>query len=145
MEPSDASPRTVRLLTAILLVATFAAGTVTGVGVCKWIAPPHAPPPPPPMAGGPLPFEQLDLSPEQQEKVHAILERHRPELEAVLRESFPRVRAINEKIEREVREVLTAEQQKRLEEIKARRPPPPPGAPPGPPGPWGPPPPSSAP
>lgn len=62
--------------------------------------------------------------------VHRILERHRPDLEAILRETFPRVRAISELTEREVRAILTPEQQRQLDQLKARRRPPPPGPPP---------------
>jgi Spy/CpxP family protein refolding chaperone len=141
MAPTDPSVRKVRLLTALLLVATFAAGTVTGAGVCRWVAPPRREAPPPPPPGGPLPLEELGLSAEQRDKAFAILERHRPELEAVLRETFPKVRAINALIESEIRQLLTAEQAKKLDEIQARRPPPPPGGPhPGGPPPGGPPP-----
>ncbi|MBI4954594.1 MAG: periplasmic heavy metal sensor [Myxococcales bacterium] len=145
MAPTDStSPRTVRLLTAVLLAATFAAGTATGIGLCRWMAPSHAPHPPGMPPPGPLPVEELGLSAAQREEVRAILERHRPELEAVLEESFPKVRAINEQIEREVRALLTPDQAARLDRIQANRPPPGPppfgprGGPPGPP-PFGPP------
>lgn len=155
MERGETSPRTVRLMSAVLLVATFAAGAVTGAGVHRWAFNSQSSPrlPPPPMSA-PLPLHELDLTAEQRDKVHAVFERHRPELETILRDSFPRVRAVNEKIEAEVREVLTPEQRTKLDQLKARRPAhhgppgPPPGAPSGalsdqwappppPPGPWG--------
>lgn len=152
MTRAEASPRTVRWMSALVLVGTFAAGTVTGAGVCRWASNAQSAqrPPPPPMTA-PLPLHELELTPEQRVKVHAVFERHRPELETILRESFPKVRSINEKIEAEVRELLTPEQRARLDQIKARRPAPPgppPGPPPGtipdqgnppppPPGPWG--------
>lgn len=150
MEESDSrvsgSPRTVRLLTAVLLVATFAAGTLTGAGVCRWVAS-ETPAPPPPFLP-PVPLEELDLTPQQWEAIRQIVDRRRPELDAVLEETYPKVRKINEEIEREVREVLTPEQRKKFDELQARRPPPPRhGGPPGPRGPhgrpshWGPPPP----
>jgi Spy/CpxP family protein refolding chaperone len=143
MTRDEPSPRSIRLMTALLLVATFAAGTVTGAGVYRWAAWGHAHPPMPPPMSAPLPLEQLGLSEEQREKARQILERHRPELEAVLRETFPRMRGIGEQIEREIREILTPEQRARLDELKSRWPPGPPGMPgphpPGaPPGPWGP-------
>ncbi|MCA9596003.1 MAG: periplasmic heavy metal sensor [Myxococcales bacterium] len=139
-------PRNIRLMSALLLVGTFAAGTVTGAGIQRYFGrpppPPHHPRGGPPMFG-PLPLEQLDLSSEQQTKIRAIVEKHRPELEKILKESFPKVRAVNDEVEKELRTVLTAEQQKKLDELKRHRPPPPPGGPPpggfGPPG--GPPPP----
>ena len=119
-----------RLTTAVVILGVFLAGAAMGAGVYHW-ARPHRPPPPPPG----LPLRELDLTPAQEEKVREITERHHGELEGVMRETFPRVRAINEQIEREVRAILTPEQQKRLDELKARRPPPPPGGPGGPGGP----------
>ena len=138
MTSAESSPRTVRLLTAILLVATFAAGSVAGAGLCRWVSPK---PPPPPMFP-PIPLEELGLSAEQQRNAHDIVERHRPELEAILRETYPKVRAVNQQTQRELREVLTSEQRARLDEFEARRPPPrpgPPGQPPPPPDSHGPP------
>ena len=140
MAAGDSSPRTVRLITAILLVGTFAAGTLTGAGVVRWASPPpHPRPMGPPPFEGPIPMQELGLSPDQARKAEEIADRYRPELESILRDTFPRVRAVNEKIEAEIRQILTPEQQQRLDRIKASRPPP--GPPPGPGrGPWGPPP-----
>lgn len=126
MPSTEPSARRVRLVTALLLVATFAAGTVTGAGLMRWAALDGPMAPPPPMAG-PLPLRELDLSKEQREKVRAVYESHRSELDAVLKETFPKVREINVKIEQEIREVLTPAQAAKLDEIKARRQPPPPG------------------
>ena len=126
MSDSERSPRTVRLLTAVLLVATFAAGLLTGAGICYWT--PDRQPPPPMLA--PLPLRELDLTEEQKDRVFAIIEKRRPELETILDETYPKVREINEEIEKDVRKVLTPEQRTRLDELKARRPPPPRGGPP---------------
>ena len=137
MPNPEPTPRTIRLLTALLLVATFAVGTITGAGLCRFLGPPPPPPPPPPpMLAGPL--AELDLTPSQRTKARAIQERHRPALDAIVRETFPRVRAINDQMRQELRAILTPAQRTRLDEIDARRPPPPPpGAPPRPPGPAG--------
>jgi Spy/CpxP family protein refolding chaperone len=135
--PAESLPRTVRLTTALVLVATFAVGTVTGVGLCRWLT--HREPPGHgPHGWGPIPLDELGLSEEQRQKAHAVFERHRPELYAILRETYPKANAVREKVEREVRELLTPEQRRRLDELESRRPPRPPG-PPGPP-PFGPPP-----
>lgn len=123
-------PRTVRMTTALLLVATFGAGTAAGVGLCRWFMHPE-----PPRHGmhppGPIPFEELELSDSQRQKVHAVFERHRPELDAILRETYPKVRAITETSKREVRELLTPEQRQRLDQLESRRPPRPPVGRPG--------------
>ena len=123
----SAGSRRVRLVTALLLVGIFAAGVVTGAAVCRWDRPP--PPPPPGALPLPPPWRDLGLSPEQTEKATAIARRHRPEVEAILRESFPRIHAIQRAMDDELLEHLTPEQRSRLEEIQ-RRPPPPPHPPP---------------
>jgi hypothetical protein len=147
------SPRRVHLLTALLLVGTFAAGVVTGAGVLGWFAPParEAVAPPPPLPATRLPRE-IRLTAEQEEKARAIGDRYRPELEALAREMRPKVRAVQDRMEAEFMALLTPEQRKQLAEIeeRRRRPPragdaalpqggPPPGgpgrAPPGEPGP----------
>ena len=132
--------RKVHLVTALLLVGLYGVGVVTGAAVCRWMAPraewrpPHGPPP----GGPPMPPEwrALDLTAEQTTHARAIAEKHRPELEAVIKDTFPRLRAIDEQMEQELRAILTPEQQKKLDEVKAHRPPgfvpgapPPPGAP----------------
>ena len=127
MAQSETKPRTVRLMTALLLVATFAAGAAAGAGLSRLSFRCHGPPHPRMFA--PEHFEQLGLSPDQQQKAHQIAERHRPELEAILRETFPKVRAINEQMEQELREQLTPEQRAKLDQLKAQRPPMPPGSP----------------
>ncbi len=96
-------------------------------------------------------LESLELTAEQQPAAQAIFDRHHTAMQAIIKESFPRVQAINETMENELRTLLTAEQVKRLEEMKRQRPmglmrpdgpgrgpperpgPPPPGGPPPPP------------
>lgn len=137
---TEPSPRQVRLLTVVLLFGTFVLGAVAGAGLTVWtrLPPPHPPRPAPFLPGPP---GALKLTPEQEAKARAITDRYRPELEAVWRESMPKVKAINEKMEQELREVLTPEQRKTLDEMKAHRLPPPlPGGPMGGPPPHGPPP-----
>jgi Spy/CpxP family protein refolding chaperone len=124
------TPRQIRVLTALLLFGTFLLGAVAGAGLLQWNRMP------PPHRGRPVPFlpgppGALNLTPAQETKAREITERYRPELEAVLRENFPKVKAINDKMERELREILTPEQRKVLDEMKAHRPPLPPGGMPG--------------
>jgi hypothetical protein len=87
-------------------------------------------------------LRELNLSPEQEQKAQAIFERHRVDLEAIMRESLPRARARTEQMEQELRAVLTEGQSKQLDELRKRRrppffdgqrlPPPPDGLPPPP-------------
>jgi Spy/CpxP family protein refolding chaperone len=118
---SERSPRQIRLLTALLLFGTFLLGAVAGTGFSRWNHwPPHPHRPPAPFLPGPP--GALKLTPEQEGKAHEITERYRPQLEAILRANFPKVQALNEQMEKELRELLTPEQIRTLDEMKAHRP-----------------------
>ena len=122
---SERSPRQIRLLTALLLLATFVLGALFGAGLAHWDGPwrrPHHRPIP----FLPGPPGALELSAAQEAKAHEIMERYRPQLEQVMHETFPKVQAINDQMESELRAILTPEQAKRLDEMKALRPPMPP-------------------
>jgi Spy/CpxP family protein refolding chaperone len=66
---------------------------------------------------------ELGLSLEQQQKVEAAMQKYRPELDAVIRETFPRVKAVQEKIDNEIRALLTEGQRRKFDEMQSRRPP----------------------
>jgi hypothetical protein len=126
MPSNERSPRTVRLLTVAVIAGTFAAGFATGAGLYRWATVDYLRPlPPPPPLLAPWVMEQLDLSAPQKQKAHQILGRHRPKLEAIFRDTFPKVRAEKEQAEREIRAILSPEQRKKLDELQARRPRPP--------------------
>ena len=121
----DRSPRTIKLLTVLILFGTFLSGIAVGVGAAAfsgrrppWGRPLGRPPFMPGIGPG-----ELSLSPDQETKARTIAERYRPEMEVVLRESFPKMRALNEKMETEMRAILTDEQRARFDLLKARRPP----------------------
>jgi len=120
-----------------LLAAMFAVGAVAGAGISRLAAPRplHLGPPGMDLLG------QLALSAEQRTKADKIFERHRPELDAILRETMPRVRQVQETIDREVRDLLDPGQARRFDELRANRPPFPPMGAGQPPPPMGPPPP----
>lgn len=126
------STRRLRLLTAGVLIATFALGAITGGGVSRWFSADRLDSVSDGMPRGPWPLHKLDLSDEQRARIHEIFERHRPRLDALLRENFPQVRAIHEEIDREIREELTPEQRTQADLLKERRPFPPHGLPPPP-------------
>jgi len=67
----------------------------------------------------------------EEAKAKEITGRYRPKLEALLLEGFPKIQAINDQMEGEMRQILTAEQARKLDELKAQRPPMPPFGPPG--------------
>ena len=96
-------------------------GAVAGAGAFAWLRPQrmriH---PPPPWQAERL--HELDLTPEQEQKAEAILEKQRLGVEAVIKETFPRVRAVEEQAHREMRAILTDAQAKKFEEMSARHP-----------------------
>ena len=146
MSPSEPSPKTIRRMTALLLLATFAAGTVTGGALVHWFVIRPSPSSHFPHPSGPVPWDSLDLSASQRDKVDEILERYRPKLDAILGETFPKVQTVIAQVDSEIREILTPEQRGKFDQAKLQRhnlPPQPHGGPPGnwpgaiPPGPFG--------
>lgn len=138
---AESDPRRLHLWTAVVLLAVFLAGGVTGAGLV-WATRPRDPRPAGPrprIDGLPGPLAELGLSPEQVAKARAVVESHRAELQAAVEESFPRVRAVQDRVDAELRALLTPEQAARFDEMRKRRPPlrgpgfggpPPPGEPP---------------
>jgi Spy/CpxP family protein refolding chaperone len=113
---SDPSTRQIRAATALVIVGTFLAGAATGAGVYHWVNPRRH------HRSMDFPFHELALSSEQEVKVREVVDRHRSEVEAIMKETFPRVRAIHEQEDKEVRALLTPDQQKKLDELNAHRP-----------------------
>jgi hypothetical protein len=106
-----------RLKSGLLLVLVFAAGGALGAGI-------HASLPHPPRPVDPL--TDLDLDASQRARAKEILDRHRPELEAALKDVQPRIKAIQDDVEIELRrDVLTEPQRKKLDELKKTHLPPP--------------------
>jgi hypothetical protein len=122
MPPAETTPRRIHLLSAVIVLAAFVSGAVAGVGLYRWAGPEFRPPLrfpsnlPPHLRG-------LGLTPEQERNATEIFDRHRPDLEAVLRESYPRMRAVVEETHAELRGILTAEQRRKFDEIESRAPP----------------------
>jgi Spy/CpxP family protein refolding chaperone len=108
--------RRVRLLSGLVLLATFVAGMLVGDGVHRWLRPHRHPPWP-----MHLPLEELGLTDDQMTRARAIVDGHRAELGLILRGTYPRVRAVHAQIESEVRAVLTPRQRERLDELEASR------------------------
>lgn len=128
---AEPSSRRLRWLSGALLAATFAAGALAGVGATlAWRPPgPGAPRPHGPDA---FPYRELGLSAEQEARVRDIFARNQPRMDQLMQEMVPRLQALSGQIEAEFLQVLTEEQRRRFEALKAGRPAPIPVGPPGP-------------
>ncbi len=136
MSRSESSRWSARIFAAIYILAIFSVGIAAGAGLHRLLVPRPArqATPKPPMFG-PLPLEDLGLTTAQWQQVRKIMERHRPAFDKVLKETYPKVRAVTAKIDRDIRKILTAEQRQRLDRLRSMGGPPPHGhrPPPGPP------------
>ncbi len=110
-----------RGLAAAILLLLFASGVATGFGFARWSDPPHVHASRPETVRGPHYYSGLGLDPAQEQAVQAIYEKYRPQLDAILEETTPRVRAIHDQIDLEIRALLTPAQVERLEGLKSRR------------------------
>ena len=65
-------------------------------------------------------YEELDLTPEQREKITEIFEQGRPLTDSIMREMLPRIRAVTGSIRAEIRSLLTPEQREKLDDLEER-------------------------
>jgi hypothetical protein len=125
-----------RMLSGFVLVGVFAAGALFGAGLLRWTQNPPERLPPPPHHGGPggpggpggrseKMRHELALDESQMRALDDIMQKHRVELETIMRSTQSRVRVILFAIEDELRPHLRPDQVKRLEDWRATRPPPP--------------------
>jgi Spy/CpxP family protein refolding chaperone len=105
-----------------LLLAVFCTGAVAGVAGYRWVLEDakrdEMPAPPEELR---FRLRPLALSDAQETQVRSIFEKYRPELDSVLRETFPRVRAVQERIDADIAKVLTEEQRRKFLESATRR------------------------
>jgi hypothetical protein len=111
----------VRIRAASVLVAVFVAGGVAAAALLHFLASP----PIPATSRLPPPLAELGLTPDQEQEALHIIDKHGPELEAILKEVAPRVRAVQDQVEAELRQILSEEQRKELDRRKRDAPPPP--------------------
>lgn len=80
----------------------------------------HRRPGPPPRGGGPMEMfsRELGLSGGQRDKLTAIFEKYRPEMDRVMEENRPKMEAVRLKMKAEVKTVLTPAQAAKLEELE---------------------------
>ena len=107
-----------RLIATASIALTFAAGVITGVMLAPALIRS-------PSDGLPPPLDALGLDAEQRAEVRRILERRRPELDAVIEPVLPRLREVQDAVERDLRDVLTEPQRVRLDELRRGGAPPP--------------------
>jgi Spy/CpxP family protein refolding chaperone len=76
--------------------------------------------PPPHDMGGPVEMfsRELKLTESQREKVSAIFEKYRPEMEKAMDENRPKIEEVRIRIKSELKTVLTPGQAARLEELE---------------------------
>ena len=63
---------------------------------------------------------ELDLTPAQEDSVRAIFERHRPQMEAIWRDTRPRFDSLRATVDREIAAQLSPAQRTRFEELMRR-------------------------
>lgn len=120
--PVLARPRVQGIL---LLVLVFLVGSLVGLTAARRFGPGHGAWGGPGRGmgrgdhGGPRgalgALRSLDLTPEQCSQVQAIIDKRHPQMDAIMRETFPRMRAISDSLRQEVREVLTPAQREQLD------------------------------
>ena len=64
--------------------------------------------------GIPVVYEALQLTPDQRQRIRALMDAMRPATDSLLQESWPRLRTLLDSLQRSVEQVLTAEQRARL-------------------------------
>ena len=69
----------------------------------------------------PLPLQELQLSFEQREKIMAIIERHRPKLDAIFEKTFPQLQQATRAMADEIRLLLNDDQKQKFDEMIKHR------------------------
>lgn len=64
--------------------------------------------------GIPVVYEALGLTPDQRDRIRALMDAMRPATDSLLQESWPRLRTLLDSLQRGVEQVLTAEQRAQL-------------------------------
>lgn len=120
--------RRARLLGVALLAAAFSAGGLAGAAFERVLrADEPAPAAPADSTGAketryrrtPEILAELDLTPEQQARIDAVMERRKPQMDAFWEGEGRKLRAIVDSTRAEVREVLDAGQRVRYDSLRA--------------------------
>lgn len=135
MSESDVSRRA-RTRGAVALLITFVSGVLAGAAIVHVTrasaktAPVSASPavtaPPQRVienmkmarSGVPVTYEALGLTPAQRFQIARIMQENQPRTDSLLRETWPKLRALLDSVQRQVEQVLTPEQRARLTELR---------------------------
>jgi Spy/CpxP family protein refolding chaperone len=120
MSIPEPSPMRLRLLTGALLVGVFAAGTVTGAALYRW-ARAATTPPLPLHAAPPIPLDDLELSDLQRDRIWQVIDKYRPELDAIVGATIPKVKEVHARMQTDVRALLTPPQRQSFDLLVSRR------------------------
>ena len=117
----EMSPRRIRIVAAVVLVITFVLGAVAGAsiwyfGVVSQERCHHK--------GGFPHAQELALSDTQQKAFDDILKKYRPELDEIMAASYPKIREVKERMDAELRALLSPQQQIKFDEMIEHHPPP---------------------
>lgn len=120
MSVEEPRPASRRVRGLVLLVAVFAAGLAAGVGVdralqARSVLKTRLTTQMPEVLG------RLGLTEEQRRAADSILERGAPRAEAAMREMVPRLSAIADSLDAELRRILTPAQRARLDSLGGNR------------------------
>jgi hypothetical protein len=107
------------IVAGLLLVLTFGVGALTGMAIDRWLV--RSPEPGIRITrdySGVL--EALKLTPEQGTRAETLMEQTAPASEAILRKASEELLHVADSVDRKLREMLTAEQQARLDSLQRR-------------------------
>jgi hypothetical protein len=127
-EPFDDSPgagRTRRVRAVTLLITIFVVGAASGyvaavvMGGSRFGARPTTASVRARIHGGfPAAFDSLNLTAQQRDSITRLLDRARPKTDAALQEMIPRLRALTDSLDADIRAVLRPEQRDRLAAVR---------------------------
>lgn len=122
MPDARPAPRRVRWQGMALLLLAFVTGTLAGAAGHHFLRSPSfgGPGGRGGMRGPAGMLRELDLTPDQCARIRAIFAQHHPQMQVLLSETMPRMRAIADSMQTEVRAVLTPEQRAKLEKRMPR-------------------------
>lgn len=104
---------------ALAITSVFLAGLFAGLAVARLSSPGSDPAPA--ATGLTASLDALDLTSEQRQRIERILSGSQGRTDRALEEVLPRLQAVVDSVDGEIREVLTDEQRIRFEEIRRHR------------------------